>query len=135
MSSWTNAPWVGIVQFFGEAGPGGHGAIIGSTGYLELFAYRVISRGSGALLAAPWSGWKRRCSRIRDFESRISVEKPESVIHNVCGAWGLSSKRRCQGAVLPWSRAAGSQGTVDEEPDAGAEPRGSEKVELRPPSC
>ena len=28
----------GLVQFFGEAGPGGRGAIIGSAGYLELFA-------------------------------------------------------------------------------------------------
>jgi len=30
----------GIVQFFGEAGRGGCGAIIGSAGYLELFAHR-----------------------------------------------------------------------------------------------
>jgi S-adenosylmethionine hydrolase len=28
----------GLVRFFGEAGPGGRGAIIGSAGYLELFA-------------------------------------------------------------------------------------------------
>jgi S-adenosylmethionine hydrolase len=31
-------PVGGLVQFFGEAGPGGHGAILGSTGRLELFA-------------------------------------------------------------------------------------------------
>ncbi len=31
-------PLGGIVQFFGEAGPGGRGAIIGSTGHLELFS-------------------------------------------------------------------------------------------------
>ena len=31
-------PVGGLVQFFGEVGPGGRGAIIGSTGYLELFA-------------------------------------------------------------------------------------------------
>jgi len=30
----------GIVQFFGEAGPGGRGAIIGSTGHLELFSHQ-----------------------------------------------------------------------------------------------
>jgi len=32
-------PLGGLVQFFGAAGPGGRGAIIGSTGYLELFAH------------------------------------------------------------------------------------------------
>jgi hypothetical protein len=30
----------GIVQFFGEVGPGGRGALIGSAGYLELFAHQ-----------------------------------------------------------------------------------------------
>ena len=35
----VNGRIVGVlVQFFGEAGPGGRGAIIGSAGYLELFA-------------------------------------------------------------------------------------------------
>lgn len=33
-------PVGGLVQFFGEACPGGRAAIIGSTGHLELFAHR-----------------------------------------------------------------------------------------------
>jgi S-adenosylmethionine hydrolase len=33
-------PLGGIVRFFGEAGPGGRGAIIGSTGHLELFSHQ-----------------------------------------------------------------------------------------------
>jgi len=33
-------PVGGLVQFFGEAGTGGRGAIIGSTGHLELFAWQ-----------------------------------------------------------------------------------------------
>jgi S-adenosylmethionine hydrolase len=33
-------PLAGLVHYFEEAGRGGHGAIIGSTGHLELFAHR-----------------------------------------------------------------------------------------------
>jgi S-adenosylmethionine hydrolase len=33
-------PVGGLVQFFAEAGPGGHGAILGSTGHLELFRHQ-----------------------------------------------------------------------------------------------
>lgn len=33
-------PLGGIVRFFGEAGPGGRGAVIGSTGHLELFSHQ-----------------------------------------------------------------------------------------------
>jgi S-adenosylmethionine hydrolase len=33
-------PLGGLVQFFAEAGPGGHGAILGSTGHLELFTHQ-----------------------------------------------------------------------------------------------
>ena len=33
-------PLGGLVQFFAEAGPGGHGAILGSTGHLELFRHQ-----------------------------------------------------------------------------------------------
>lgn len=34
-------PVGGLVRFFAEAGPGGHGAILGSTGHLELFAHQA----------------------------------------------------------------------------------------------
>ena len=33
-------PVGGLVQFFAEAGPGGHGAILGGTGHLELFRHQ-----------------------------------------------------------------------------------------------
>lgn len=44
----------GLVQFFGEVGPGGHGAILGSTGHLELFAYHGnLAREWGIASGAP----------------------------------------------------------------------------------
>jgi S-adenosylmethionine hydrolase len=33
-------PLGGVVQFFGEAGPDGRGAVVGSTGHLELFSHQ-----------------------------------------------------------------------------------------------
>jgi S-adenosylmethionine hydrolase len=71
----SGGPAAPVVSHYGAVAPGGLGAVLGSSGHLELF----VNRGSAAVLLGAGPGTPLRVRRAADGKKRARVAEPGTV--------------------------------------------------------